>query len=110
MSKKKYPLDPCSIGEDTYIVISKGHHDIHEFMRKVREEVSEFWPLGVPEHIWIKTVPAPKNSEYTCWFEPVEKGTRGAWPCTYVQEAYGEDRYEVRYPNEVKKQEWGDHD
>lgn len=93
---KTYELDPISIGEDTYCVISKGHHDIHDFMRKVREDRS--WPLGVPEHIWMKTMPAPKNSGYSCWYEPVPQGTRGAWPCTYVMEAYNEDRYEAKFP------------
>ena len=92
-----YPLDPFSVGEDTYIVISKGHHDIHEFMRVVRREGYK-WPLGVPEHVWMKTMPAPKNSGYASWCQPVKKGTRGAWPCTYVTEAYHEDSYETKFP------------
>ena len=91
---KTYPLDLLNIGEDTYILISKGHHEVHEFMRKVREEGYD-WPLGMPEHIWMKTMPAPKGSGYSCWYEPVPEGTRGAWPCTYVREAYNEHRYEV---------------
>lgn len=94
--KPRYPLEPFSIGEDTYVVISKGHHDIHEFMRKVREDLCD-WPLGVPEHIWMKTTPS-RNPEYTCWYQPVKEGTRGAWPCTYVREAYNEDAYESKFP------------
>jgi hypothetical protein len=91
---KTYPLEPFSIGEDTYCVISKGHHDVHEFMRALRERWQ--WPLGMPEHIWMKTMPAPKDSGYACWYEPVPEGTRGAWPCTYVREAYHEDSYEAK--------------
>lgn len=91
-----YPLEVESIGEDDYIVISRGHHDIHEFMRAVRERWD--WPLGTPEHIWMKTMPAPKNSNYSYWYQPVKEGTRGAWPCTYVSEGYGDDRYEAKFP------------
>ena len=91
---KTYPLEPLSIGEDTYIVISEGHHDVHEFMKAVRDNWS--WPLGMPTHIWMKTTPAPKNSSYVCWYEPVPEGTRGAWPCTCVSEAWGKDSYEAK--------------
>ncbi|MDD2765316.1 MAG: hypothetical protein PHE83_15235 [Opitutaceae bacterium] len=93
---KQHQLVPISIGDNTYTVISKGHHDIHEFMQAVRQSI--VWPLGVPEHIWMKTMPAPKHSGYSCWYQPVKQGTRGAWPCTYVSEAYGEDRYEAKFP------------
>lgn len=93
----KYPLEPISVGSETYIVISRGHHDIHEFMKAVRADVSSDWPLGVPEHIWMKTTPPP-SPEYTAWYTPVKKGARGAWPATYVSEAYNEDRYEAKFP------------
>jgi hypothetical protein len=33
----RYPLKPESVGEDTYVVISRGHHDIHAFMAEVRK-------------------------------------------------------------------------
>jgi hypothetical protein len=96
---QRYPLDPFSIGEHTYCVISRGHHDIHAFMAKVRE--SWQWPLGVPKHIWMKTMPAP-SPEYTAWYQPVPEGTRGAWPCTHVHEAYNEDAYENHHPDQAK--------
>ena len=32
---KPYPLDIESVGEDTYIVMSRGHHDVREFMVEV---------------------------------------------------------------------------
>lgn len=99
---KTYPLEPFSIGEDTYIVISKGHHDIHEFMRAVRADVSEDWPLEVPRHIWMKTTPTRPGSGYSAWYSPCEPHTRGAWPCTYASEAYNEDRYDAKFPKETQ--------
>lgn len=97
---KQYPLEPVSIGEDTYIVMSRGHHDIHAFMREVRKHWE--WPLGVPELIWMKTMPARADG-YTCWYQPVPKGTSGAWPCTYVSEAYNEDRYEAMFTEQERQ-------
>lgn len=92
---KRYPLDPQSIGEDTYIIISRGHHDIHAFMAKVRD--SWDWPLGVPAHIWMKTRPS-RDPGYRAFYDVVPAGTRGAWPATRVQEAWGEDSYEAKFP------------
>lgn len=34
MPEEKYPLDVESVGSDTYIVMSKGHHDFTEFMTR----------------------------------------------------------------------------
>lgn len=93
---KHYPLEPRSIGEDTYIMVSRGHHDIHEFMRAVRAAGYD-WPLGVPTHIWMKTRPS-HDPGYHCFYDPVPEGTRGAWPATYVSEAFGEERYEAKFP------------
>jgi hypothetical protein len=88
-----YPLEIENVGDDTYIVMSRGHHDPHEFMRKVREEGFD-WPLGMPTHRWVKRTPA-KDGAHACWYNFVEEGTRGAFPATYAHEAYGDDRYEV---------------
>ncbi|MBJ9709838.1 hypothetical protein [Burkholderia gladioli] len=90
---KTYPLEVESIGSDVYILISRGHHDIHEFMRTVRAE-GFGWPLGVPKHIWMKTRPS-RDPGYTCFYDVVPEGTRGAWPATHVQEAWGESSYEA---------------
>lgn len=86
----KYPLEIENAGEDDYIVMSRGHHDPHEFMRKVREEGFD-WPLGMPTHRWVKMTPCRNGYLYHFVF----KGTRGAFPATYAHEAYGEDRYEA---------------
>lgn len=93
----RYPLDPVSVGEDTYMVMSKGHHDPYKFMRAVREHYS--WPLGFPTHEWMRAIPAPKGSGYTCLYVEAKPGSRGAFPCTYTREAYGDDAYEATAGN-----------
>lgn len=92
-SVRRYPLGVENVGEDTYILMSKGHHDVHEFMRAVRADYS--WPLGMPTHEWTRAIPAPANSGYRCLYVAAKPGARGAFPTTYVREAYGDDRYEV---------------
>lgn len=94
---KQYQLCIENIGGDVYTLMSKGHHDIHEFMRAVRETYQ--WPLGVPEHIWMRAVPSHDPS-YRCLYREAEKGARGAWPATYVSEAYScnGDTYEQKFP------------
>lgn len=90
---KTYPLDVRSVGSDEYIVMSYGHHDPHEFMRKVRAEGYD-WPLGMPEHKWARTVPS-RNPEYNFRYVFCGPGERGAFPCTYAWEAYNDARYEA---------------
>lgn len=97
---KPYPLEIENVGEDTYILMSRGHHDIHEFMRKVRAEGYD-WPLGVPQHLWMKTRPS-RDPGYRCFYDAVPQGTRGAWPATHVMEAWYEDAYEARFPEPPK--------
>lgn len=92
-STLKYPLDIENVGEDVYILRSKGHHDVHEFMRAVRE-LGYNWPLGMPQHLWCKTVPSRKD-DYNCFYHIVPEGTRGAYPVTYAQEAWNADAYEA---------------
>lgn len=93
----RYPLRVENVGEDTYILMSKGHHDVHEFMRAVRADYS--WPLGMPTHEWMRAIPAPKDSGYRCLYVEAKPHSRGAFPATYAREAYGEDRYEAKAPN-----------
>lgn len=100
MSKKTYPLDIDSVGQDEYIVMSRGHHDIHDFMKAVRADGYEY-PLGVPEHRWAKVVP-DSTGEYSHIFAFVKEGTRGAIPVTYAWESYGEERYEEVFKNACK--------
>lgn len=90
---KGYALDVENVGEDTYILMSKGHHDVHEFMLAVRADYS--WPLGMPTHEWMRAIPAPASSGYRCLYVEAKPQSRGAFPATYAREAYGEDRYEA---------------
>ncbi len=94
---RRYPLNVENVGEDTYILMSKGHHDVHEFMRAVRADYS--WPLGMPTHEWMRAIPAPKDSGYRCLYVEAKPHARGAFPATYAREAYGEDSYEAQAPN-----------
>ena len=95
----RYQLIVENVGEDTYILMSKGHHDPHEFMRAVRADYS--WPLGMPTHEWMRAIPAPKGSGYRCLYVEAEPRARGAFPATYAREAYGEDSYERLCPQQT---------
>lgn len=99
---RNYPLDILNVGEDDYIVMSKGHHDPHEFMQAVRNEGYE-WPLGFPEHKWMRAVPAPKNSGFIFFYVEAVQGSKGAFPATYAYEAYGDERYEALPANDGNK-------
>lgn len=68
----EYPLDIESVGSDTFIVMSKGHHDLNVFMRRAVEEYPG-WFLGGPMHVWIKTTPVK-----------VRKSRRGAGKSTFA--------------------------
>ncbi len=95
---KKYPLDIENVGEEIYTLLSKVHHDPHEFMRQVRADGYE-WPLGMPKHIWLRCIP-PRPGYKTCYVEAAQ-GTRGAFPATQVWEAWGDDSYEAILKNEA---------
>lgn len=82
---KAYPLEVESVGSDTYIVMSRGHHDLCEFMAEAVEQF-DTWHLGGPVHVWVKTTPG--NATYDSIYSFVKEGTRGAWPATYCDE-YG---------------------
>lgn len=84
---KQYPLALESWGEDVYILASRGHHPLPEFIEAMRLEYSS-WPMGTPEHLYMKRVPDP-SGEYICRWFPVDKGCRGAVPVTYSHEDYG---------------------
>lgn len=86
-----YPLNIQNVGEDTYIVMSKGHHDVHEFMRAVRAE-GYAWLLGMPQHVWMRAVPTRRDG-YRFMYHKARPGSRGAFPCTYAWEDYGPTAY-----------------
>lgn len=89
-----HPLEIQNAGSDTYIVMSKGHHDPDEFMSAVRDAGYD-WPLGNPEHKWVKTIP-DSTGEFYCRYAFVPAGTKGAWPATFAWEAYGDEQYAAK--------------
>lgn len=89
----RYKLDPVSIGDETYIVMSRGHHDPRDFMHAVRENYQ--WPLGFPTHEWMRCIPAKIGSGYDFMYVKANPGSRGAFPCTVTREAYHEERYDA---------------
>lgn len=92
MATERYPLDIRNVGDDTCIVMSKGHHDPHEFMRAVREHYD--WPLGNPAHKWVKATPCPPAcGSHTCHYTISDEAKPGWFPATYAWESYGEDAY-----------------
>ncbi|WP_460420771.1 hypothetical protein [Pseudomonas sp. ZL2] len=93
---KPYPLKIESVGEDTYIVMSRGHHDLGEFMKAAVEQRPN-WSLGGPVHVWVKTTPG--HGTYDRLYNFVPEGTRGAWPATYCFEwGEGYERYNEVQP------------
>lgn len=92
---KNYPLEVESVGSDTYIVMSKGHHEFDEFMQEAVKHYPD-WFLGGPVHRWVKSVP-DRSGQYSMLYVFVQEGTRGSWPATYCDE-YGEDykRYNAK--------------
>jgi hypothetical protein len=93
----RYPLEVESVGSDTYIVMSRGHHDLNEFMRAVIKDYGD-WSLGGAKHVWIKTTPTKGGWNYNI----VDKSVRGAWPATYCWEYSGD------YKDWQKKEGQGD--
>lgn len=90
---KQYPLNVLSVGDDTYIVMSKGHHDPHEFMRAAQADGYD-WPLGVPEHKWMKTTPCgPSCGEHTSHYQLSDEKRKGWTPVTYAWEDYSDTAY-----------------
>lgn len=89
-----YSLQIQNVGDDTYIVMSKGHHAPATFMQAVRDYGLD-WPLGMPSHHWVKITPC-RCGQHTRHYTLLDKPVRGAFPATYAHEAYGEDRYEAK--------------
>lgn len=84
---KQYPLDVRNVGDDTYVVMSKGHHDPAAFKQAVQEAGYGDWPLGKPEQKWVKAVPC-RCGEHTCHYELSDQQRPGWFPATYAWEHY----------------------
>lgn len=90
---KQYPLDIVDVSHDERMVMSRGHHDIHEFMKAVRRDEFDY-VLCTPEHRWAKVVP-DSTGEHNHIYVFVKERTRGAFPVTYSWECSKADSYEV---------------
>lgn len=88
---KKYDLEIENVGEDTYMVMSRGHHNSDMFMEEVRKHYD--WPLGYPEHLWVKATPDSTGNR-SCLYHFVNSNVRGSFPVTFSTEAYGQYSYE----------------
>lgn len=90
----KYDLK--SIGEDTYLVYSRGHHNIEDFTKYVKEEYSHWnnW-FDVAYHHYYRKV----GNQYGSQYIPCFYWVRGAFPVTVAQEGW-EDQTQV-IPNKL---------
>lgn len=86
---KQYPLKVENVGNDTYQVMSKGHHEPLSFMVAVRAAGYD-WPLGQPSHVYFKAFP---NGRGETSYSYASQETSGAFPATITVEAYGSDRF-----------------
>lgn len=81
---KKYPMNIENWGDDRYMLVSRGHHDIELFKQKCREEYrdhSEYLDhyKSPCEQYWVKAVP---RDGYKSFYVPIAQGARGAFPVT----------------------------
>ncbi len=87
---RAYPLEIENVGEDDYVLMSRGHHDPHEFMRAVAGLVQyRDWPMGEPLQCWWHATPIDGGTRYRESFAH----TRGSFPATVSSEAHGDRRY-----------------
>lgn len=81
---KKYPLVLQNAGEDTYELMSFGHHDFESFKAEMRDRYPT-WPMGEPRHVWM--VRAPRKG-YSYVLHPCDKSHPRALPVTCSSEDY----------------------
>lgn len=85
MPAKTYPLRITSCGEDSEVLMSKGHHDAAEF--KAAAEKYQGEPLDGfdgPKREWWRAVP-DASGEFACRYVPADGAGAGAFPVTYVE-------------------------
>lgn len=88
MNNKQYPLELENWGDDQYLVVSRGHHDLEVFKQKVNEEFDSWGDFfEVAYHSYFKAIPS-KSPYSTCYYTPCSKNTRGAFPATVAQEGW----------------------
>lgn len=86
ISPLQYPLELENIGGDSYLVISRGHHDLQLFKEKVLEEYAGFGNFFTDAyHCYYKATP---RDGYSAWYTPCSSHVRGAFPVTVAQEGW----------------------
>lgn len=83
-----------NVGEDTYTLMARGHHDAHDFMRAVAASFYSEWPMGDPWQTWWHATPMKGGSRYS----ESKESTRGSFPVTVSMEAHGECKYQAPAP------------
>lgn len=87
----KYELN--NIGDDTYLIFSRGHHNLKEFTNYVKEEYSEWGNFfEVAYHHYYRKI----GNQYGTWYEPCFPWTRGAFKVTVAQEGWTDQTMFVR--------------
>lgn len=82
---EKYPLKLENWGGDSYVIISRGHHDLDVFKRLVNQEYDHFGNFfEAAYHGYFKATPHDFGTNYS----PVGPNTRGAFPATVAQEGW----------------------
>lgn len=91
---KRYALKIENVGEDVYILMSRGHHDSERFMEACHAAYPT-WPMGHPVRTYWKSVPTRRDG-YKCIYSEVEPTVLGAFPVTVSYEDYSEDRWKPK--------------
>lgn len=82
---QKHPLKLENWGDDSYLVMSRGHHDLDEFKRQVHKEYEHFGDFFQSAyHGYFKATPHDFGTNYS----PVGPSVRGAFPATVAQEGW----------------------
>ena len=96
---RTYPLVIENIGDDTYKVMSKGHHPFDVFMEAAVAAYPR-WGLGRPCHTWFRYTPQSDPDGYgEGYYHEAEPHGRGAFPVTFVAEAPPDEHWPVPEPS-----------
>ena len=86
ISNEHYPLELENWGEDTYLVVSLGHHDLEAFTNLVKQEYSEWGDFF--ESAYHGYYKQESRAGYDSWYTPCCPTTEGAIPATIAQEGW----------------------
>jgi hypothetical protein len=85
---KDYPLDIINAGEETYCLMSLGHHDAKDFAKAISDYIGFGWRMGMPYQAYF--VRAPRKG-YSSYYYPCDKDHPKAIPATCAEEDYSEE-------------------